>query len=227
MNDRSPTLDCPRVLVVAPHADDEVIGCGGTVAKLVRQGASVHVVVVGLGGIHPIEMRMSELHEASEVLGVQRCTVLYPGMDLWLDTIPQVEIVTELDALLEEGYDYVFYPCLSHDQGHRVVQQTCTAALRPGTHLPTPKAILMYENHYPGWVPMQTSSGKLYIDITDMIDVKLSALERYASQLKPYPHPLSVKAVKLIASVRGLEMGVRYAERFHVVQIIGIPGWLT
>lgn len=215
-------MDCPRVLVVTPHADDEVIGCGGTVAKLVRQGASVHVVVVGLGGIHPVEMRMSELHEASEVLGVQRYTVLYPGMDLWLDTIPQVEIVTNLDALLEEGYDYVFYPCPSYDHGHRIVQQTCTAALRPGAHLPAPKVILMYENHYPGWVPMQTLGGKLYVDITDVIDVKLSALERYASQLKPYPHPLSVKAVELIASMRGLEIGVRYAELFHVVQMIGI-----
>ena len=97
----------PKVLIIVPHADDEAFGCGGMMAKIAARGAAVELLVFAVGGIHhrhleteaTLDTRWVELGMAAKILGVQKYSVLYPGKDMRLDTIPQLDMV-KLDLIV-------------------------------------------------------------------------------------------------------------------------------
>lgn len=142
-----------RILIIAPHADDEVLGCGGLIEKACRYNNQVKVIVLAVGDIiHPhndklvlAETRIQELQNALEVLGCHDFEVFYHDKDSLLDTIPKNEIISKLDNIL---YSYqpimVFIPLPSYHQDHNVLFETCFAALRPKPNQFI-KLIAMYE----------------------------------------------------------------------------------
>ena len=211
-----------RILILAPHADDEVIGCGGLMAVSQNTGVvGVDVAVVCIG--NPVSgaqvdesTRMSEMYAAHKLLGVRNTYILYPGKSGFLDTVSMFDIVGKIDSLCKWGYDEIYYPATCHMHDHRVVNEACRAAFRPGTK--RAKLIAEYEHNWPGW-SMLTGNG--YLDITYVIDRKLEAMQLYGSQLARHAnvhnHPLSLEAIRRVAAMRGLECGVEYAERFNVV----------
>lgn len=212
------------ILIVAPHADDEVLGCGGLIAKRVAQGHAVHVVVGGLSWIGrsdmPSEaMRRAELVAAGQVLGVTTTQVLYPGLDMRLDTLPRVELVSKLDAVLAaRPYAEIYLPCVSVNYDHQIVHEAMLSALRPTVMRPTLRRVCAYEYAMSGWPHATSDGGNYYVSITDTLDAKLKALACYTSQLKPYPHPCSRGAVVALAHYRGLESGMIAAEMFYILR---------
>ena len=218
-----------RILVLAPHADDEVVGCGGMIARRAREGDHVHVVVAAIGGLKhrhlrkaaTVLARRAELARAAEVLGVAETTVLYEGLDMRLDTIPQVELVTTLDRILDAArYDEVYFPYASHNHDHQRLFSAGYAALRTVTGRCSPRLVALYEYAYVGWNPEEIRGGKLYVDISDTLEVKLRAFEAYASQIKPPPHPCSLHGIRTLAHMRGLEAAVSAAELFYVQRLL-------
>lgn len=215
-----------RLLMIAPHADDEVIGCGGAIAKAVSQGTRVDVVVMGLGGIlHRSaneavsnEKRHAELAASNKLLGVTGCKVLYPGREMRLHEIPLLELVTALDAVLDEGYDEIYLPPADHNGDHRRTHEAALAALRPGARR-LPDLIAVYESVSSSWVAA-AAGGSMYIDISDHIGTKLEALRCYSSQLQEYPHPVSVEAVRRMAAFRAAEAGCDACEHFSLLRLI-------
>jgi LmbE family N-acetylglucosaminyl deacetylase len=216
----------PRnLLVVAPHADDEAIGCGGTIAIAAEQGTKVTVVVMAAGGIRhrhlseacDISTRIAELEACSQHLGVSQVQVLFKGKDMSLEAISMLELVTALDHILDIGeYEEVFLPQPSHNLDHRITCEAVFTALRPGCRRPTPSLIALYEGTSTSWRPQDLPSGQLYVDITQHIQKKMDALAEYRSQIRQFPHPNSLEAVKTLASMRGMECGVAFAEMFRV-----------
>ena len=205
------------ILVVAPHADDEAFGCGGTIAKWTEQGARADLVVMAVG-IHTYDpIRVQECSKACDMLGFTEERHLFPGKESLLDTLPRAEIVTQLDRILNEHqYNYVLLPYPSHHQDHKVTCEATIASLRLGAHHPC--NVLMYEYTYPDY---SISGGKFYVDISRTINKKLAAIAFYRSWVKQYPHPASVEAAENLAVMRGMAIQARYAEMFHVVQLIG------
>lgn len=212
-----------NILVIAPHADDEVLGCGGMIAK--RQG--VHVMVATVGGLRKphldaeptVKERYGELTEAMSILGVRKWHVLYDGMDMRLDTVPQLDLVTKLDVILEAtDYDEVYFPGPSHNHDHRAVSEAAFAALRPYGHAHMPSLIAQYEYGYSGWGQSLPQGGRMYVDISGVIAVKERALEAYRSQVRQAPHPVSVQGMRALASLRGLEAGHAFAELFYLLK---------
>lgn len=219
----------PKVLIIAPHADDEAFGCGGMMAKMAARGAAVELLVYAVGGIHhrhlnaeaTFDTRMAELDASCRILGVQKYSVLYPGMDMQLDTIPQLDMVGKLDKILDQGqYDRIFYPYPSHNHDHAAVHRACVAALRPGARYPGPNLIAMCDYIYSAWSLALASGGRMYVDITETIETKCEAIRAYASQLRPFPNPMCVEIIELVAKTRGMEVGCQYAELYHIVQSI-------
>jgi LmbE family N-acetylglucosaminyl deacetylase len=206
-----------NILVIAPHADDEAFGCGGTIAKWTSEGSTAKLVVMGVGIGKPDELRFHECMKASGILGFYHTTQLFPKEDASLDTIPQKIIVQQLDEILDnDRYNYVFIPCPSHHKDHKVTYEASMAALRLGAH---PSCnVLMYEYPYPDY---SISGGKFYVDISKTINKKLQAIAAYQSCIKKYPHPASSEAAENVATMRGMAIQVRYAEMFHVIQMIG------
>lgn len=211
-----------NLLIIAPHADDEVVSCGGMIAKMSDAGHNVDVIVVAMGWT-PIVERMLEFRKASEVLGVRHNTVWYMDKESYLDIVPQHQLVRKLDDLLDNYiYDEIYYPCpAQHHHDHRAVEEACRAALRPGAHRPGPSLVATYEHTFPGWSPNPYTSGRMYVDITDYLDRKCEAWLCYRSQVeKNGPnHPVSVKGIRALAAMRGIEAGCESAELYNIVQL--------
>jgi LmbE family N-acetylglucosaminyl deacetylase len=209
-----------QMLVIAPHADDEVLGCGGLIAK---RAHAVTVAVVALGWPdqpNDIALRADELKQAAAILGVTHTKVLFPGTNMHLDTLPTIALVTAFDALLDEKrYDEVYLPYASTNNDHQIVYRTMLAALRPAARTPY-GLVAAYEYAQIGWQVDEVAGGRMYVDISATLGRKLLALEAYTSQLRSYPHPCSSQSVTTLAQWRGLTAGMTYAEMFYVLRLI-------
>lgn len=216
-----------RILIISPHADDEVLGCGGLIEKACRHKNEVKVVVAAVGDIKhqhkekiiSSDIRKQELMDAMEYLGCNHVEVLYDNKDSLLDTIPRNEIVAKLEAQIASfSPTMIFIPLPSYHQDHIILHEVCIAALRP-TPTFMPVLIAMYEYPLISWYYKKFwNTGELYLDISSTIDKKINALRKHTSQLRPKNHLISPESVKQFANVRGLEIGVNYAEKYYIVR---------
>lgn len=218
-----------RVWAVVAHPDDEVLGCGATLARLASAGAEVRVCIVARG----LEARGSaapaalaalqeQARAAAAVLGVARVQFLALP-DNQLDTVPLLQVVQALEALAE---DYAPQVVFTHHAGdlnvdHRVVHQAVLTATRPVAP-DAPWAVLGCE------VPSSTEWAfgaepfrpQLFIDVSATLERKVAALGAYTGERRAFPHPRSPEVLRALAQVRGATAGAVAAEAFGVVRLI-------
>jgi LmbE family N-acetylglucosaminyl deacetylase len=223
-------------LIVAPHADDEAMGCSGLMALLAEAGASQHVLYLAVDGFHHYGLdretsygeRVAEIERVLELFG-PRCTyeIAYGdrGLIERLDTVPKRELVDRFEAVLNERRpDLLLLPSgTDYDQDHVAVFETAFAAARPiapqfGKWL-VPH-VLSYEMTKLQWASEGLARSAAFCDITAVLETKLEAVRRYATQLRPAPHIRSVESVRALARIRGAEIGVDYAEAFGVLRTV-------
>ena len=225
-----------KYLIIAAHPDDEVLGCGGSMAKWSRDGSEVHVLIMAEGitsrdKSRYREVRQKELshlaksaNKAGEILGVQSVELLdFP--DNRMDSIDLLDVVKEVEKKNEELKPDVV---VTHHGGdlnidHRVIHQAVITACRPQPGQ-TVKRILSFE------VPSSTewqspSSGNPFVpnwfeDISDTLELKIKALEAYESEMRKWPHARSIKALEHLARWRGATVGAEAAEAFMLVREI-------
>ncbi len=217
-----------KVLVISPHPDDEVLGVGGTIARLAGEGNDVTVAIVTKGWepLFPsgqVEQVRAEARAAGEALGVRSLRF----MDLpvtKLGAIPEHELNGEFSRLInDEKPQWVFlpYPGDRHED-HKEVFDACMVALRPAAERKGVARILCYETvsetHWsaPGIEP--SFQPQLWVDISDCLSVKLEAMRKYASQLREEPDARSLDAISSLAKWRGSIVGMLAAECFVVVR---------
>jgi len=218
-----------KVLVVAPHPDDEVLGCGGTMARHSVQGDRVYVLVVtrGIPEIFPpeeIERTRQELRRAHKMLGVTDTLFLdYPAPKL--DTVPEyklAEAISEVIHVLQPDILYIPHRGDIHVD-HKAVYNAAMVASRPVDDMFIQR-ILCYETlSETEWGALSESSAfvpNVFIDITRFLNKKLEAMASYRSQLKNEPHPRSLRSIKALAYLRGGTVGVHAAEAFVLVREI-------
>lgn len=221
-----------RILVVAPHADDETLGVGGTMARFVQEGRHVTVAVMTGRGPdpHPFVTRESiagiraEFGRAMKVLGVQE-TLFCELPTTLLDIKPQFEInKIASDVMAQVRPDVVFLP-FEHDlhKDHEILNYAFRVALRP--HLPLnrgPHGVLSYET--PTETHLQSAhlrpsfEPNVWVDISDHLDRKLEALSQFRSQIVPAPGLRSLQALEALARWRGSQVGVSAAESFLMLR---------
>ena len=218
-----------RVLVVAPHPDDEVLGAGGTIAKYSAQGDEVFVLMVS-GHLPPIYSRkayeetVSEAYSAFSVLGVKKSEFLEIPATMIGDQ-PLHEVNGRISKVVNDFNPHiVLCPYLDRHIDHRLVFDSVMVATRPVGLGKDIKIVAAYEtlsethwnaphiepNFTPNWV----------VDISDHISKKLNALECYKSQISEFPGPRSIEAVEALAKFRGTQVGFGYGEGLHIVRMI-------
>jgi len=220
--------DQMKILVVAAHPDDEVLGVGGTIAKHVQEGDEVFVCVFSEGRAEPVslqekgELKQNAL-DSSKLLGVKK-TVFLRLPDQKFDSLPILHIIQKLEDFVNEVKPDIVYTHNESDlnRDHRVAFEASMVAARP--HGGTVKKILSYE------VPSSTElaspesrkifSPNLYINIEKTLDKKLEAMKIYGSEFRPFPHPRSIEALKAWAVTRGVEAGLPAAECFMIIREI-------
>jgi LmbE family N-acetylglucosaminyl deacetylase len=220
-------------VVLAPHADDEAMGCSGLMAKLAQAGSRIHVVYLAVDGFHhygtddtTYQQRLDEIAHVLELFG-DTCTheIAYGDRDLieQLDTLPRRELVDRFEKVLNEHQpELLLLPALpDYDQDHQAVFHAAHAAARPiaaqfGKHL-VPH-VLGYEMTKLQWASEPLPRFGAFVDITDVIETKLESIRRYKTMWRPSPHIRSLESVRALATIRGAEIGVEYAEAFSVLR---------
>jgi LmbE family N-acetylglucosaminyl deacetylase len=212
-----------KILVIAAHPDDEVLGCGGVIARHAAQGDEVHVLVAtrGIPEIFApefIEEIRRELKAAHQILKVNETHFLdFPAPKL--DVVPGHELADGIRKVIYNLRPETIY--LPHGGDihldHRAVYMATLVAARPSNDCPV-KQLLCYETlSETEWAPSAVQSAfipTVFVDITDFLDIKLQAMTCYRTQLKEPPHSRSLETIKALATLRGATAGFFAAEAF-------------
>jgi LmbE family N-acetylglucosaminyl deacetylase len=228
-------LEGSTVLCVAPHPDDETLGCGGTLAKLASRGYQVFVCAISVGDmpLHGSESfkltRQREFSNAMTVLGVAGAEICWTddARHARLDLVGQYDLIRLIEAKAKYSLatvrpDLVLMPFSGGmHQDHRAVHQATFAACRPHStdvkHVP--RNVLGYR--IPEELAWNTSDERysIWVDTSEFWQVKSKALENYSSQMKPAGHPRSIENIELVDRAAGAKIGWRFAEEFVCYRI--------
>ncbi|MTI00861.1 PIG-L deacetylase family protein [Roseibium sp. RKSG952] len=217
------------VLVVAPHPDDEVLGVGGTIARLADAGRDVHVVVVTRGGppkfpLEQVQRIAAEAKQAHDLLGVKQTHWLeFPAAEL--PELPHSALNASLGKLVSElGPELIFAPHPGDiHMDHQLSFLSTLVASRPH-QTDYPATIAAYETlSETNWnAPYLTTPfvPNVFVDISETIDRKIDAFALFASQVKPAPHERSVESLRALATLRGATVHRPAAEGFVLVRSV-------
>ena len=218
-----------KVLVVAPHPDDEIIGVGGTMAKRTAKGDEVYVCIVTKGvppifNVDFIEQDRRECREADRLLGVKE-TIFLDFPAVMLETVPRFEFNGKIGEVLSELQpDEVYIPHRGDMQlDHQMVVDAAMVALRP-KYKHVVKRIYAYETlSETGWnIPNVTNEfiPTVYENITETLSKKIEAMNIFQSQLANFPAARSLVAIEALAKYRGATVNVMAAEAFTLIREI-------
>lgn len=227
MNSRS------TVLVIAAHPDDEVLGCGGTIARLSQEGHDVYIAILGEGITSRYAQReqadtalLEALHACSRRVAEQlgaKDLFLYNLPDNRFDTVPLLDVVKIIENLVKRLAPQTVYTHSGGDLNidHVVVNRAVLTTTRPTVTCPV-KEVYAFE------VPSSTEwtfghfqpvfRPNVFMDITDTLEVKIQAMQLYESEARPFPHPRSPGALRAVASRWGAASGLCAAEVFELIR---------
>lgn len=226
-----------KILVIAAHPDDEILGCGGTIAKRRKAGATINTVILTRGIearykriTSEVKSQISKVYEnalkANRILGMKDEDITFldhPNSSL--NTIPWIELRQELSEIVQKYQPDVVY---THHHGdynpdHKIVFEQVLFSCRPykGEHYP--KEIYSFEVlSSTEWAYQVKDSFKptIFVNIKDTLQTKKEALMVYETELREYPHPRSIKGLEILAAKRGMEANMEFAEAFEIIRII-------
>jgi LmbE family N-acetylglucosaminyl deacetylase len=232
-------LSKQRLLVLAPHADDETAGAGGLIARVKEAGGKAWVMVMSTGDLLHFDdtgkktkkrTRRDELAAAMRTLGVDGWEIVYEDtrLHLALETLPRKELVHQIERKAEFSTEktrptMIVLPAPSFNQDHEALYKAGIAACRP--HLHSLKAfqpcVLVADAPQLGWRAGYAFAPNFYVDISGKcLELKLKAFACHSSQLRPEPSMAGIGAVKLLAEMRGREISVAAAEAFECQRFV-------
>lgn len=222
-----------KILIIAAHPDDEILGCGGTIARLIRKGYEAYTLILGEGITSRSDTRNKEnrqreivelkkqAKEANDTLGVRKI-FSYDFPDNRFDTVPLLDIVKTIENVKKEIKPEVVFTHYEKDLNidHQITYKAAITSTRP-LKGETVKEIYSFEIpsstewYYPHSFPPDT-----FFDISETIDVKLKAVGKYKTELREHPHPRCLEGIQLAAKLWGMKVGLSYAEAFKSVRIV-------
>lgn len=222
------------VLIVAAHPDDEILGCGGTAARLVQEGRDVYFAILGEGITARQENRemadlgrSSRLHgnaqSAAAVIGVKD-VFLYQLPDNRLDTVPLLDVVKMVEDLIERVKPEVVY---THHPGdlnvdHGVIHRAVLTATRPMAGQPVREIYAFEVPSSTDWAfgSLRSFRPNVFVDVSATLEKKIAAMECYETEARKFPHPRSPQALRAVATRWGSVVGCEAAEAFELVRSI-------
>jgi LmbE family N-acetylglucosaminyl deacetylase len=232
-----------RILVLAAHLDDEVLGVGGTMAKYAVEGNEVfiHIIRDGIAERHfsgaekngnKREYVKGCAIKSAKVLGIPKKNISFGGYSLYEDftcthILGRKNVLDHVEEVLERVNPheiFTLHPGDTHTD-HVVVYKATEIATRPISRtIGNIERVLTYEDMsstdqmFPS--PVTAFLPNVYVDITDYLETKLMAFSRYDTEIKGYPHPRSLEKIRAKAEVRGAEINVGAAEAFYLLRQI-------
>lgn len=221
-----------KLLIISPHPDDEVIGCGGLIKKIKENKGKVYVLYLTVGdtrdftssGLSTSSERKEEIENVAKFFKFDAYDIAKPGNDyhLKLDTLGQKALMDIIErdspiSIQNTKPTIVAFPFKnSYNQDHRIAALATHAALRPQSpkHKHFVNTVLAYESPAEMWT-MHEQTINFYIPLTKAeINAKVKAMELYTSQIRQAPNPRSSEVLKSLAQTRGAQCGSDYAEGY-------------
>ena len=222
------------ILVVAAHPDDEVLGCGGTIARHADAGDTVQVLIVAEGATSRQEQRdrgeaaqeLSSLAHAAQTAGAILGAAGVELLDLpdnRLDSLDRLDLIKQIEQRIARHQPQVVYVHHSGDVNidHRRLHEAVVTACRPTPGQPVLRLLSYEVASSTEWQPPGSGPAfqpNWFVDITAQWDRKRQALEAYAAEMRPWPHARSVETLEHLARWRGAQVGVGAAEAFCLLR---------
>lgn len=222
-----------KILVVAAHPDDEILGCGGTMAAHSRTGDEVYVLILGEGITSRDESRDQEkrgkeidslkmnIETANRIVGTKESFV-FDFPDNRFDSMSLLDIIKVIEKVKNDIRPDIIY---THHQGdlnvdHQIVCRAVLTACRP---LKDESVKEIYSFEVLSSTEWASDNSKyfmpnFFINIKDTIEKKTQAMKAYTTEIRDFPHPRSVKAIETLACNRGISVGLEFAEAFMLVR---------
>ncbi|MCD4784956.1 MAG: PIG-L family deacetylase [Candidatus Eremiobacteraeota bacterium] len=221
------------ILVVAAHPDDEILGCGGTIKRLVDEGCTAYTLILGEGitsrdekrnrdeRIVEIEELKKQVNEANRIIGVKE-VFLHDFPDNRFDTVALLDIVKVIEKVKNELQPDIMFTHYENDLNidHQITHKAVLTATRPMKgecvkELYSFEILSSTEWNYP-----PSFSPNVFFDISDYMEYKKKAMQIYKFELNDFPHPRSLEGMDISAKSWGLKVGHKYAEAFKTVRIL-------
>ena len=227
------------VLVVAAHPDDEILGCGGTMTRLAREGDEVRIAILAEGMSSRYAHRedadpqkLQHLHarakQAADKVGAKE-VVLCKLPDNRLDTVPLLDVVKTVEELVARFRPEIIY---THHPGdlnvdHGVVHRAVLTATRPMSGQCVRDVYAFEVPSSTEWAFQRLEPSfrpNVFVDITDSLDTKIAALACYDTETRKFPHPRSAEALRAIATRWGSVVGLQAVEAFELIRSVRPTG---
>ena len=222
-----------KILIVVAHPDDEVLGCFGTVARLIKEGYEAYTLILGEGKTSRDEQRIVEnkkdeievlnieIQKANNIIGIKKVFIeSFP--DNRFDSINLLDIVKVVLKVKEEVQPDIIFTHFENDLNidHQITYKAVITATRPMQD-ECVKEIYSFEIlSSTEWNYPISFSPDTYFDISETIDLKIKAMKEYISELCQYPHPRSLEGIELNAKYQGMGVGKQYVEAFKTVRCV-------
>lgn len=222
-----------KILIIAAHPDDEVLGCFGTVAKLIKEGYEAYTLILGEGktsrdDVRVIEDRKDDLEvlnieikKANDAIGIKKVFVeTFP--DNRFDSVDLLDIVKVISKIKDEIKPDIIFTHYENDLNidHQITYKAVMTATRPMED-ECVKEIYSFEIlSSTEWNYPLSFSPNTFFDVSDTIGLKIKAMKEYISELCEYPHPRSIEGIELSGKYHGMRVGKKYVEAFKSVRIV-------
>jgi LmbE family N-acetylglucosaminyl deacetylase len=224
-----------KVLVIAAHPDDEILGCGATAARLVAEGHDVHFAILGEGmtsrspdRAHTDEKQLATLQQHAQAAAAKvgvRDVLFHALPDNRLDTVPLLDVVKIVEDLVKQLKPEVIYTHHAGDLNidHGVIHRAVLTATRPLVGSPVRRIYAFEVPSSTEWAFQRLDPPfhpNVFVDVTRTLEAKISALECYETEVRKFPHPRSPQALRAIAMRWGSVAGLGAAEAFELVRSV-------
>jgi len=220
-----------KILIIAAHPDDEILGCGGTIVRLVNEGNEAYTLILGEGITSRDEKRdrkkreseikelKKQIYEANEIISVKKIfTFDFP--DNRFDSVPLLEIIKKIEKIKNQIKPDIIFTHYKNDLNidHKKTYEAVLTATRP-MEKEMVKTIYSFEIlSSTEWNYPTTFSPNIFFDISKTLDKKIEAMKHYKNELHSFPHPRSIETIKSNAKTWGSKIGCQYAEAFELVK---------
>lgn len=220
-----------RILVVVAHPDDEILGCGGAIARHIEAGDTVATLILGEGIASRADVAKGEIsrhqrelqkaaHVAQEILGAPE-PILRQLPDNQFDTVSLLSVIHEIEAVCKDVSPTLIYTHHAGDVNvdHRIVSQAIDAVARPmeGNSVKEVRAFEVPSSSEWNFT-RDVFRPNIFVSLTEeQLKKKIAAMRCYTSEIREFPHPRSAKYLEALARVRGGQSGAHAAEAFALV----------
>ena len=222
-------------LVVAAHPDDEVLGCGGTLKKLSKLEKKIKVITIAEGSSCRFNNQIKFKNQIQKIINLRKkytskalADLSVKNFDFYdlkcgqLNSYPIIQIAKIIEKEIKKFKPQVIFTHSNNDVNidHRTVHQACLQATRPTKIENKIDGLISFEIlSSTEWNYSKIFEPNYFVNIDREIASKISALKKYKSEIKKFPHPRSAEGINVLAKYRGMQSHNKFAEAFNIVRL--------